>query len=353
MRKGEARVLVALAVFGLSVLIPLRGNGADITANGNLTVNGTLVATSFTGDGSGLTGVEKRTPISACGTISQSGSYYLTQNLSTTGTCITVTANDVTIDLGGFGLTGNGSAPYGIYWNASTVSNVEVRNGTIRNFAIGIMGDYGLLSSRVINVRAIGNGDGIGLAGNGSLVKDCTVTDSKGSYGIYATLGSTVTGNTVYNNQGIGIDTDSGVTVTGNTVYKNKSSGIYAGDGVTVMGNTVYNNQEDGIQAGSGSTVTNNTVYANNQSNQTTYAGIEITSGCIVKNNTLRSNLQNNIRVDGSDNAIEENLLTISGNGIIFYSSGNFYANNRASGNTTNYNTNGNAQTDGGGNVAF
>jgi len=39
--------------------------------------------------------------------------------------------------------------------------------------------------------------------------------------------------------------------------------------------------------------------------------------------------------------------VTGSGNGIYFNSSGNFYANNRARGNTTNYNTGGHAQTDG------
>jgi parallel beta-helix repeat protein len=48
-------------------------------------------------------------------------------------------------------------------------------------------------------------------------------------------------------------------------------------------------------------------------------------------------NKQNNIYVVGSGNSIEENLVTNSTNGIYFRASGNFYANNRTSGNTTDF----------------
>jgi parallel beta-helix repeat protein len=320
--------------------------------------------------------VEKRIDISACGTISESGSYYVTQNLSTTGTCITVTADDVTIDLNGFTLTGDGSAThFGIWIN--NVSNVEVKNGTVRFFEVGINGTWSgtvTESNRVIKVRAMGNG--ISLASNNNLVKDCTAADSTSfpGYGILAGGGSTVTNNTAYNNQGNGITTGNGCTVTNNTVYNNQDSGITTGNGCTVTNNTARDNQSAGISvlngctvtnntaynslyagihAGLGCSVTNNTVYGNNWSDSTVEGGIRVSSGCIVKNNTLRGNQQNNIFVFGYDNAIEENLVTGSGNGISFFSGGNFYANNRARGNATNYNNNGSTNTDGGGNVEF
>ena len=56
-----------------------------------------------------------------------------------------------------------------------------------------------------------------------------------------------------------------------------------------------------------------------------------------------------------SDNAIEENLVTDSpGNSIYFSLVGNFYANNRASGNGTNYAGALPAGSgDGGGNASF
>jgi parallel beta-helix repeat protein len=360
---------------------------------------GTAVASvdpsgKFTGDGSGLSGVEKRTALSACGTISTSGSYYVTQNLSTTGTCIEVTANDVTIDLNGFTLTGDGTGlHYGVY--IYNVSNVEVKNGTVRSFDRGIYANWSgaTRSNRVINVRAMGNGIGIDLLSYNNLVKHCTAADSTTTGGIDVENGSIVTNNTAYNNQGWGIFATGDCTVTNNTAYNNQGNGIYVsfstvtnntaygntGDGInssfisTVTNNTASNNQGIGINAGEGSTVTNNTAsgnqgygiagsfnstvtnntaYGNNQSNDASSGGIYVDVGCVVKNNTLRFNLQNNIYVDLSDNAIEENLVTSSTNGIFFNSSGNFYANNRARGNTTNYNGGG-SQTDGGGNVEF
>jgi parallel beta-helix repeat protein len=334
-----------------------------------------------------LTGVTKsyiggteitRGSISTCGmTISQPGSYYVTQNLSATGTCLEVTANDVTIDLNGFTLTGDGSSVlYGIYIN--NVSNVEVRNGTVRNFGKGIWANYSgtaTKSNRVIGVRAVANAYGIYLASVSNLVKDCAAADSTDplAYGIYAGYGSAVINNTAYNNQGSGIYAyigsnlinntaynnhgdgiiaDNGSTVINNTAYNNQGAGIYAYIGCTMTNNTAYNNQSDGIYADNGCTVTNNTTYNNNAGANINYGGIRVHQGCIVKNNTLRNNSQNNIYVDGTDNAIERNLVTLSGNGIFFNTGQNFYANNRASGNGTNYRPNSD-DTDGGGNVEF
>ena len=47
--------------------------------------------------------------ISKCGTISKPGSYVLTRNLTAIGDCLVVAANFVTIDLGGWVITGNGT----------------------------------------------------------------------------------------------------------------------------------------------------------------------------------------------------------------------------------------------------
>ena len=329
--------------------------------------------------------VEPTTPILPISSvpckISASGFYYLTEDLTATGTGITVEADDVTIDLRGQQLIGPGSGDnYGIYMNGC--SNVEIRNGTVRSF--GSDGIYEASSHsgkghRLINVQAMSNGGkGISLKGHGHSVKDCTAAKN-GSNGINADYGSTLTKNTVYenqdngiraqwgctvtdntvdDNQGNGIYTDSSCTVTGNMASRNQGSGIHTGWGCTVTGNTTNDNQGNGIYTDSssmitenaiggnqrtgiytesGCTVSSNTAHGNNRSNAGEHAGIRVFTDCLVKGNTVDYNKQNNIDVVGSGNSIEENLVTNSTNGIYFRASGNFYANNRASGNTTDF----------------
>jgi len=274
---------------------------------------------------------EVRTPISACGaTISISGSYYITGNLTTTGTCITVTADDVSIDLMGFVLSGDGigNTDAGIYIN--NVSNVEIKNGTVTHFFYGIYSSGAAASSnRVINVRAMANDSmGILLSSRNNLIRDCTVAGNS-IYGIQSSNGSIVMNNTAYNNQ----------------------NGILAILS-TLTNNIAYSNQYWGIYAGTGSRVVGNTVNFNNTLNLTGMGGLYVESSSYVKGNSLSNNYQNNMYVSFADNIIEENLVLNSTNGINFNTSGNFYANNRASGNTTNY-VGAAGQTDGGGNYSF
>ena len=237
--------------------------------------------------------VEPRIPISQADipkTISSSGSYYLTEdvNISAAGIAITVDANDVTIDLAGFVLSGPDLSSYGIYMNGR--SNVEIRNGTVRDFLYGIFEvNASGQDHRVIDVRALSNGRyGIYLAGSGHLVKDCTASDNGDSatvdvYGIYTGSGSTVTGSMVRNN---------GTSADGFGVY-----GIYTGSGCTVSGNTSYDNGNSatgslvvGISVGSGSTVTGNTVHSNGISATGTVFGIQLGPYNLVDQNTAYSN---------------------------------------------------------------
>jgi len=116
----------------------------------------------------------------------------------------------------------------------------------------------------------------------------------------------------------------------------------------------VRNNQQWGIYVFSSCRITGNTISSNNLSNTAGVGGLYVSSDNHVKDNALDGNFQNNIYIYGSDNAIEENLVTDSINGIYFSFSGNFYANNRASGNTTNYaGTLPSGGGDGGGNASF
>ena len=224
-------------------------------------------------------------------TISSSGFYYITKDLSCAAGSygITIYANNVTLDLMGFSLVGpGGSESYdGIYMQEDT--NVEIRNGTVRNFArYGILENSSLgTGHRIINIRAKDNGSsGIYLFGTNNLVERCTAAGN-GDAGIAVGLGSTITGNTCYMNTKEGLGAGSGSTITGNTCYSNGNDGIYASAGSTVTGNTCYLNGDDGIAASTGTSVIGNTCYNN------TGTGIILEGGNLVVQNTATGNAIN------------------------------------------------------------
>lgn len=262
--------------------------------------------------------VEPRIPIHASDlplTITKRGSFYLTQDVNFTDTthhAITVDCNDVTIDLMGYTITGPNSTNYScIYMNGR--KNIEVRNGTVRDFYNGIYeASYSGRGHRVINIRAVSNPNiGIYLVSRGNLVKDCTAVEN--GYGIYASIGSTVTGNTASYNSGNGIYAEYS-TVTGNTAYYNSGYGIYAYYGSTVTGNTANLNKSSGI-------------YASHR--------------CNVIGNECSSN---GFGGDGAgifafdNNRIEQNHVTYNDRGIDVDGTNNLIVKNSAYGNTTEYN---------------
>jgi parallel beta-helix repeat protein len=198
-------------------------------------------------------------------TISSSGFYYIAKDL----TCppnshgITIAADNVTLDLMGFSLNGPGSGDpmNGIHMDGR--SNVEIRNGTVRNFSkTGIYdSSTSAVGHRITNIRVNDNGSsGIRLIGTGHTVIGCTAVINGGS----------------------GITAGTGSTVTGNICNSNSTTGIIVGTGSTVTGNTCFGN-DHGIIAESGSTITNNTSSYN-------VFGIEVTSDCFVDQNTAFGN---------------------------------------------------------------
>jgi hypothetical protein len=80
-----------------------------------------------------------QTPISECGSIRESGAYQLVNNLRASGDCLVVAADaaaDITIDLNGFTIRGDGTGS-GIRGD-KPFDGFTVRNGTVRNFNIGL-----------------------------------------------------------------------------------------------------------------------------------------------------------------------------------------------------------------------
>jgi hypothetical protein len=181
------------------------------------------------------------TPITSVpATITAQGIYCLTGNVATSqssGNAITINAPNVTIDLNGWKVGGQGAGAgttaIGIYSNAN---NVTVKNGIVRGFEIGIsLNGSGAVVQDLLTDQ--NTKTGIQVTGTGALVEHNQVVNTGGSttsstvyvYGIEV-LGSssTVSDNTV-----------SGVTATGSA----NALGIYMdyGSFMTVRNNVVSN----------------------------------------------------------------------------------------------------------------
>jgi len=181
-------------------------------------------------------------------TISSPGFYYIKRDLTSAGAGITVDASNVTIDLMGNSLVGPGSGGGCGVLFGGLVTNVEIRNGTVTNW--GFIGIYGqdqeiAKSNRVINVRAIDNGDmGIDLLGRGHIIMNCTASYN-GDHGINAGMGSTVRDNVAAHNDGAGILAGTGSNLTGNTTFRNDQHGIFSWGHSFIAQNASYDNSKE------------------------------------------------------------------------------------------------------------
>ena len=185
-------------------------------------------------------------------TISQPGSYYLTGDRVCAYGAISISADNVTLDLNGFSLVGPGiestdPAAHGI--NIVHCKNLEIRNGTITNFRYaGINDFYGVDNGgrgyRIIGIRSLYNGlHGIRVDGRGHLVENCTVIGN-GAHGIFmgSTEGSRVSGNVVFQNELHGIYVYLNCLVDHNVAYDNNQAGSTWQNIYTVTGNTYVEN---------------------------------------------------------------------------------------------------------------
>lgn len=167
------------------------------------------------------------------------GSYRLTGNLSAPlGTdAIEVTSPNVTIDLNGFSISGNGSVGVN-----ATVGDITVKNGTVTGFSQGVnLGNFGI----VRNVHADANGSGIAVGFN-SVIEGCTANNSTGTSGtaISCTGVCVISGNTASGNGKLdGIEcVGNGCLITHNTANANTTGIVCNGSGCLIADNTAFNN---------------------------------------------------------------------------------------------------------------
>jgi parallel beta-helix repeat protein len=194
-----------------------------------------LVTSAFiTGFAAALIGVQPAaaaTAVSACGTITTSGSYYLTKSIGVPGNCMEIRASNVTFNLMGFGIVGNGTIGRGVTI-ARGATSVHMANGQISAWAVGVedLGSGALLQNLKIRNNTL---MGVALAG----VTDSTVQGDRfpgnGSVAIYAnaTRGALVGGNisTGSGKYGVWVRSSTQFTIRNNQISQDGIAGIFVG----------------------------------------------------------------------------------------------------------------------------
>jgi len=158
--------------------------------------------------------VEPRTPISSLPlTITESGSYYLTGNLTTNSYGIRVDAPDVTIDMMGFSITGStpdGFAGIEVSPVGGNNAACTIRDGVVRRFEFGVAAFDGtdeLAGCSVIGVGAVEiGGYGIDIRSRNTLVRDCYAERSATTTVSFQSYGVVVTGGVIENCRASGLD---------------------------------------------------------------------------------------------------------------------------------------------------
>jgi hypothetical protein len=210
------------------------------------------------------------TAVSACGTLSMPGNYFLTANLTATGDCLVIGADNIAIDMMGKTITGTGTGS-AITDSLVTRDALIVANGKIRNFATGVnlaASGRALISNvdssnntgtgvlidgccNTLNSVTANNNGGTGIViddRDSSLTK--IVANSNGAGGINIShCCNTLVASTVSNNTGIGVKMDGCCSfVIASKIQKNSDDGIeLLSDDNGVIKTTTANNGADGM----------------------------------------------------------------------------------------------------------
>ena len=190
-----------------------------------------------------------------CGTLSTPGSYTVLNNLNATGDCLVIASDFVTLDLGGFVVSGAGGGA-GITSHGAALRGVTVRNGVVQRFSQGIA----LATSSGVTVErvyATGNAQEGILLGDMATVRDSTAI-ANGSSGVRVGQRGLVVNNNAGDNGGHGLSGNLGTSMIGNTSGRNGGSGISTQAGSNVVHNVARNNTMDGIFADCPSNVVGN-----------------------------------------------------------------------------------------------
>lgn len=233
--------------------------------------------------------VESRIPVQsldggsgATHMITRPGSYYLTGNIvgEAGKSGIEIWTGDVTIDLNGFELKGVPDAAHGIRVVHASMTNLEIRNGTIhswpltcveagvsanvqlRNLRVRASGKSGISAGWhpiVENCQSIGNAEWGIFCNDRATVTNC-LSNGNGFDGFRAGNGSTFSNCTASSNGKDGFNLNSGCTMSDCASLGNTLLGVRLIDGCTVAGCSLSGNAGGGLEAAHAASVRGCTV---------------------------------------------------------------------------------------------
>jgi hypothetical protein len=350
-----------------------------------LALGAAIVGSAFTGSPFGSTAYAAN---DLCGqTITQS--LTLTADQTCTGDGLIVSGDGITIDLGGFTLSGDGD-PGDDGIDVSAAGRVTIKNGTIRNFDAGVAShvsapdlvkvskvtlrgnDFGLNATAALLVvdKCSATENGVGLFANGENVKitaTAVVGNALGGIGLNADA-ATVAKVVSSGNGGHGLELAAGgskVVIQSSLFTRNAMDGVFIAEAPLLPGtikltqSTIIGNGGHGVRT-TGSddpqhlvtvTIANNVIEAN------AAGGVEVTNdsdGTVVAGNRIIGNGSDAVDIDAtSDAAIVKGNTSIGNNGAGIFTSN---ASATLAKNTLNANDNAivasNGAIDGGGNTA-
>jgi hypothetical protein len=233
--------------------------------------------------------------------ISKPGAYYLSGERvmsDNTKAIISITSDDVTLDLNGFSLsfanpsTGDASAI------SAYTSNIEVRNGSILNSPGTAIYFASALQSRVTDLR---------------------ISNVRTGWAVWLNTGGFVKNTEIFSSAN-GIRTGPSSTVENCRVVYSQGIAISAADGSIVRTNVVFNAKASGIVVFTESLAENNVVTGANSLNGSNDAGIWLTGGrSTIRNNTVTNCGKYSIRASGAAVAEGNTLRSYATDHIALY----------------------------------
>jgi parallel beta-helix repeat protein len=294
--------------------------------------------------------VEPRIPVASLPfTISQPGSYYLTGNLTMAGAGngITIAADNVTLDLGGFSLEGANVGTKAVTLDAPHFA-VTIRNGAVRNWTGAGIDVHLATGATLRGVHAVDNNIGIdaantslssctaesntaaGIRAVSSTIGDCVSTGNQTGFDIQQTTldGATAISNTsrginayqstirncASEQNGTGVDATE--TLVERCALSLNSLGIAVRAGSNVRNNTIGSSKGDGIDVLGGSSMASVTDNVISQSGTVQLSAIGIYVGSNdnrIARNSVSGSKSNGINVSGSFNTIDDNNVFANG----------------------------------------